>query len=193
MRKKQFIILLVVLIVIVGLICGVKAGKSVSEKKAEEKAEADTEYVNQFDVSDVTAFTYMYDGQTLMFDLEDGKWVYLGDSSMELDTDKIENLLIEMSNLSANTVIEDAENMSEYGVDGSSQIFSAVFSNGSSLTYYFGSENEMVGGYYVQVTDDADDTYNRNVYLVDSSVVTSTLSTSVESLQVSEDDSSVSE
>lgn len=193
MRKKQFIILLVVLIVIVGLICGVKAGKSVSQKKAEEKAEAETEYVNKFDVSDVTAFTYMYDGQMLMFELEDGKWVYMGDSTMEMDTDQIEDLLTDMSDLTANAVIEDAEDVSEYGLGNPVQTFSAVFSNGSSLTYYFGSENEMVGGYYVQVTDDTDDAYNKNVYLVDSSVVTSTLSTSVESLQVSEDDSSVSE
>lgn len=193
MRKKQLIILVIVLIAIVGLIFGIKAGKSAKEKKEAQEAEAETVYVNQFDAGDVTAFTYLNEEQLLMFDLQDGTWVYTGDSTLELDTEKIEEFLQKISDITANSVIEDAGDVSEYGIDHPSQMFAAVFSDGSSLTYCFGSENEMLGGYYVQVTDDADDTNNGNVYLVDSSVVTSTLSASAESFQVSEDEGSVSE
>ena len=98
-----------------------------------------------------------------------------------------------MSEVTANTVIEDAEDTSQYGIDQPTQMFAVVFSDGSSLTYLFGSENDVVGGTYLQVTDDADDTNNQNIYLVDSSVVSSDLSRSAESFQVDEDGDSVSE
>lgn len=196
MRKKQLIILIIILAAAVALIFGVKAYKNAQEEKQAAQEEAETVYVNQFDVSDVTAFAYMLDDTLVMFDLQDGTWVYYGDTTMEIDADKIEELLTTMSNMTANTVIEDVEDTSEYGINNAVQMFSAVFSDGSSLTYLFGSENEIVGGHYVQVTSDADDVSeadNKKVYLVDSSYVTSTLATSLENLQVSDDAGSVSE
>ncbi len=194
MRKKQYIVLIIVLAAIVAALVGVIFGKKAKTAKEEEAAEAATVYVNQFDISDVTAFTYLLDDTLAMFSLEDDVWTYMGDTTMELDTDTIEDFLTEMSEVTAGSVIEDVEDNSEYGVDSPVQMFAVVFSDGSSLTYCFGSENDIVGGYYLQVTDDADDTNNDTVYLVDSTIVTSTLATEVESFQIEEEDEgSVSE
>lgn len=196
MRKKQMIALIIVLAAIIVAIFGVKAGKNIKEQKEAEAEEAATVYVSAFDVSDVTAFTYLSGDSLLMFTLEDdGTWTYSGDETMELDSELIEEFLTDMSSVSANAVIEDAEDTSQYGVDDPTQMFAVVFSDGSSETWCFGSENEIVGGYYVQVTNDADETNNGNVYLVKSSVLTSTLSQTAEDFQVEEEDedSSVSE
>ncbi|MCC8152638.1 MAG: DUF4340 domain-containing protein [Lachnospiraceae bacterium] len=194
MRKKQYIVLIIVLAAIVAALVGVIFGKKAKTAKEEAEAEAATVYVNQFDVSDVTAFTYLLDDNLVMFSLEDDVWTYMGDTTMVLDTDTIEDFLTEMSEVTADSVIEDVEDNSEYGVDSPVQMFAVVFSDGSSLTYCFGSENDIVGGYYLQVTDDADDTNNDTVYLVDSTIVTSTLATEVESFQAEEEDEgSVSE
>ncbi|MCD8150190.1 MAG: DUF4340 domain-containing protein [Clostridiales bacterium] len=194
MRKKQYIVLIIVLAAIVAALVGVIFGKKAKTAKEEAEEEAAVVYVNQFDVSDVTAFTYLLDDNLVMFSLEDDVWTYMGDTTMELDTDTIEDFLTEMSEVTADSVIEDVEDNSEYGVDSPVQMFAVVFSDGSSLTYCFGSENDIVGGYYLQVTDDADDTNNDTVYLVDSTIVTSTLATEVESFQVEEEDEgSVSE
>ena len=168
-------------------------GKKANEQREQEAEEANTVYVNQFDVSDVTAFSYLIDNQVAMFSLEDGVWSYMSDTSWTLDTEKVEDFLTQMSEVTANTVIEDAEDTSQYGIDQPTQMFAVVFSDGSSLTYLFGSENDVVGGTYLQFTDDADDTNNQNIYLVDSSVVSSDLSRSAESFQVDEDGDSVSE
>ncbi|MCD8216559.1 MAG: DUF4340 domain-containing protein [Clostridiales bacterium] len=194
MRKKQYIVLIIVLAAIVAALVGVIFGKKAKTAKEEAEEEAATVYVNQFDVSDVTAFTYLLDDNLVMFSLEDDVWTYMGDTTMELDTDTVEDFLTEMSEVTADSVIEDVEDNSEYGVDSPVQMFAVVFSDGSSLTYCFGSENDIVGGYYLQVTDDADDTNNDTVYLVDSTIVTSTLATEVESFQIEEEDEgSVSE
>lgn len=196
MRKKQMIALIIVLAAIIVAIFGVKAGKNIKEQKEAEAEEAATVYVSAFDVSDVTAFTYLSGDSLLMFTLEDdGTWTYSGDETMELDAELIEEFLTDMSSVSANALIEDAEDTSQYGVDDPTQMFAVVFSDGSSETWCFGSENEIVGGYYVQVTNDADETNNGNVYLVSSTVLTVTLSQTAEDFQVEEEDedSSVSE
>ena len=193
MKKKLSIILLIILAIAVAVLVGVVFGKKANEQREQEAEEANTVYVNQFDVSDVTAFSYLIDNQVAMFSLEDGVWSYMSDTSWTLDTEKVEDFLTQMSEVTANTVIEDAEDTSQYGIDQPTQMFAVVFSDGSSLTYLFGSENDVVGGTYLQVTDDADDTNNQNIYLVDSSVVSSDLSRSAESFQVDEDGDSVSE
>ena len=193
MKKKLYIILLIILAIAVAVLVGVVFGKKANEQREQEAEEANTVYVNQFDVSDVTAFSYLIDNQVAMFSLEDGVWSYMSDTSWTLDTEKVEDFLTQMSEVTANTVIEDAEDTSQYGIGQPTQMFAVVFSDGSSLTYLFGSENDVVGGTYLQVTDDADDTNNQNIYLVDSSVVSSDLSRSAESFQVDEDGDSVSE
>lgn len=193
MRKKQFIILIVILAVIVAALVGVIFGKRAMEQKAQEEEEAETVYVEQFDVSDITAFTYVLDEQMVMFSLEDGVWQNMSDTTQEIDTEKVEDFLTEMSGITADTVIENVEDNSQYGLDNPTQMFAVVLSDGSSLTYLFGSENDVVGGTYLQITNDADDTNNQTVYLVDSSIVSSTLSKSAESFQVDESGDSVSE
>lgn len=193
MSKKRYIILLIILAVAVAVLVGVVFGRKANEQRIQEEEDANTVYVNQFDVSDVTAFSYLVDDQIAMFSLEDGVWSYMSDTSWVIDTEKVEDFLTQMSEITANTVIEDAEDTSQYGIDAPTQMFAVVFSDGSSLTYLFGSENDVVGGTYLQVTDDADDTNNQNIYLVDSSVLSSKLSRTAESFQADEDGDSVSE
>lgn len=193
MSKKRYIILLIILAVAVAVLVGVVFGRKANEQRIQEEEDANTVYVNQFDVSDVTAFSYLVDDQIAMFSLEDGVWSYMSDTSWVIDTKKVEDFLTQMSEITANTVIEDAEDTSQYGIDAPTQMFAVVFSDGSSLTYLFGSENDVVGGTYLQVTDDADDTNNQNIYLVDSSVLSSKLSRTAESFQADEDGDSVSE
>lgn len=193
MRKKQLIVLIIILAVIVAAIAGVFAGKQAKEQKEKEAEEAETVSVHPFDTGEVTAFTYLIDDQLAMFSLEDGTWLYMTDTTWQIDAGKVENFLEEMSGITANAVVENAEDTSEYGLDDPTQMFAVVLSDGSSLTYLFGSENEVLGGTYLQVTDDADEADNQKVYLVDSSIVSSTLAKSAESFQVEESGDSAAE
>lgn len=155
-----------------------------SNAKNQDAALADSgtiEYVNQFEVSEVTAFTYVYEGQLLLFDLEDGKWQSMGDSTRTFDQKKVEEFLEEMSEMSASEVFENVEDLSVYGVDQPTQMFAVVFVDQSSLTYCFGKTED--GSVYLQVTNDADDTFNANVYRVDESYVTTQLNHPMEDFQ----------
>lgn len=191
MRKKQYLTLIIILIIIVAALIAVILGKKAQTKKAEAEEEASVVYVNAFEVGDVAAFSYQLDGETVSFELQDEQWIYTGDTTMEIDTEEVESFLTTMSEMDADSVIEDAEDTQQYGLDDPSQIFTVEFSDGSTQTYEFGTENDMVGGYYLQTTDSAQD---GTVYLISSSIVTSTLSTEPESFQAEEEDEgSVSE
>ncbi|MCD7981686.1 MAG: DUF4340 domain-containing protein [Clostridiales bacterium] len=187
MRKKQYLVLIIVLIIVVAALLAVIFGKRAQTRKAEEEAEAAIEYVNAFETGDVTAFSYDYYGETVSFELQDDLWICTADTTMEIDEEEVESFLSDISGMEADTVIEDVEDADQYGISEPSQILTVEFSDGSSLTYTFGIENDMVGGYYLQVSDDADGDGSGTVYLVDSTIVTSTLSREAESFQVEEE------
>lgn len=179
--NKRILSLLFVTLICAAVLsgCGIKKGAG----RADEGNTTAVQYVKPFEVNDVTAFTYVYEDQLLMFDLEDGTWQDMADASVKLDNEKVEGFLEEMSGMGAQTVFDNVDDFSEYGVDKPTQMFAAVFSDGSSLTYCFGCAYEKTGGVYVQVTDDADDTDNANVYLVDASYVTDTLNRTADDFQ----------
>lgn len=176
MRKKQYIILVIILAVIVAALFAVRAAKSHKEKEEEKQKEAETVYAAQFDADEVTAFSYQYDGSALEFAKTDDTWTCESDETVDVDEDKIQSLLESISSITANSTIENASDLSEYGLDEPTQEVVLVFADGSAKTMKFGMENQVVGGYYLQVSDDT------NVYLVDSSYMTSTLNKSLEDL-----------
>ena len=59
--------------------------------------EAETVSVHPFDTGEVTAFTYLIDDQLAMFSLEDGTWLYMTDTTWQIDAGKVEDFLEEMS------------------------------------------------------------------------------------------------
>ncbi|MCD8299747.1 MAG: DUF4340 domain-containing protein [Clostridiales bacterium] len=187
MRKKQMITLLVILIAVVAALLAVVLGKKHATAKQEAEEEAETVYVGAFDGSDVTGFSFYSsddDGNDVLlaFELEDGSWVYSGDPEMETDADTIDTFLGEMGSVSANSVIEGVDDISEYGIDDPAQVFTVDFSDGSEEVFTFGAVNEIIGGYYLQVSGDD------NVYLVNATVMSSTLNKSAESFAVEEED-----
>ncbi len=185
MRKKQMVILIVVLAAIVVALLAVFIGKKYQANKAEEEAEAETIYVGAFTPADVTEFSINSGDELLQFDLDGDTWVYAADTDMEMDADSIETFLTSMGSVTATNVIEDVEDASDYGIDDPTTVFGVVFSDGSDYVFTFGEANDILGGYYVQLTGaGVDDT----VYLVSSSVVTSTLSKTAEDFQVEEED-----
>lgn len=176
MRKKQYLILVIILAVIVAALFAVRAAKSHKEKEEEKQKEAETVYAVQFDADEVTAFSYQYEGNTLEFLKTDDTWTCKADGAIDLDEDKIQSLLESISSITANSTIENASDMSGYGLDEPTQEVALVFADGSASTMKFGMENQVLGGYYLQVGDDT------NVYLVDSTYMTSTLNKSLEDL-----------
>ena len=101
---------------------------------------------------------------------------------MQIDADKMKTMLSSLGSMTADSTVESPEDVSEYGIDQPTQQVTLNFSDGSEKTLTFGTENEIVGGTYVQVSGDD------NVYLVGSSYVNTTLNKGVDDLKVDETD-----
>lgn len=182
MRKKQWITLVVVLAALAAATAGMKAYKTHQEKAEEEQAEAETIYALKTDADDVTGISYEYEGTSLSFTKSDDTWTYEGDTSIDIDEDAMDTMLSSLCSITADSQIDEPDDVSEYGIDEPIQQAVLTLSDGSQITLTFGAENEILGGYYLQVSDDA------NVYLVSSTYVNTTLSKSVEDLTAEEEE-----
>lgn len=182
MRKKQMLLLLLVLCGIVAAFLGLKRYNQKQEEAEKEKEEQETVHITDFDASEVTAISYYDDdGETLLaFTKTDDTWSYTGDESIDIDEDSMDDMLETLSDITADYTIEDGA-ASDYGLDAPTQTAVLTFADGTRLTLTFGMENDILGGYYMQVSDDS------NIYLAKSTIVTSTLSKSVEDLTAEEE------
>ena len=176
MRKKQWILLLVVLAAFVAATAGMKGYQKNQDQKAAQKEAAEKVYALQFSSDDVTGIAYEKDGEWLAFTKNDDTWSCETDTAASIDSDKMKTMLSSLGSMSADNTVDIAQ----YGLDEPSMQAILTFADGSEKTLTFGSTNAIIGGTYVQISDDA------NVYLVGSSYVNTTLNKSVDDLTVDE-------
>lgn len=182
MRKKQWIILVIALVAIVAASAGMKGYQKKQDQKAAQQEEDEKVYALQFTSDDVTGISYEYDGSVLSFTKDGDDWKCNTDETAEIDADKMKTMLSSLGSMTADSTVESPKDVSEYGIDQPTQQVTLDFSDGSEKTVTFGSTNAIVGGTYVQVSDD------ENVYLVGSSYVNTTLNKGVDDLKVDETD-----
>lgn len=182
MRKKQWIILVIALVAIVAASAGLKGYQKKQDQKAAQQEEDEKVYALQFASDDVTGISYEYSGETLEFTKTDDTWSCSTDLTAQIDADKMKTMLSSLGSMTADSKVENATDLSQYGLDASNQKATIQFSDGSEKTLTFGMENEIVGGIYVQVSGDD------NVYLVGSSYVNTTLNKGVDDLKVGDTD-----
>ena len=182
MRKKQWIILVIALVAIVAASAGLKGYQKKQDQKAAQQEEDEKVYALQFASDDVTGISYEYSGETLEFTKTDDTWSCSTDPTAQIDADKMKTMLSSLGSMTADSKVENATDLSQYGLDVSTQKATIQFSDGSEKTLTFGMENEIVGGIYVQVSGDD------NVYLVGSSYVNTTLNKGVDDLKVDDTD-----
>lgn len=180
MRKKQWILLLAVLIAFVAATAGMKGYQKKQDKKAAQKEEDAKVYALQFVSDDVTGIAYEKDGQWLAFTKNDDTWSCETDTAAVIDSDKMKTMLSSLGSMTADSTVEHPDDIAQYGLDAPSMQAILTFADGDEKTLTFGSTNEIVGGTYVQISDDD------NVYLVGSSYVNTTLNKSIDDLTVDE-------
>lgn len=173
MKKKQMIAGIVLLILCIGGYFGVKAYNSSQEKKQE----AETMKPVGIEVADVTGFSYMNNGGILSFEKDGEDWIYVGDTSLDMDEESIESMLEEVCGVTSTEKIT-AENLSDYGFDEPTNTITLNTAEGS-IVVKVGMYNEIVSKYYLSIDDSTE------LYLVDSTIVTG-FDKSVEDLEAVE-------
>ena len=182
MKKKGIIILVIVFAALIAAYLFMNYLNERAARKEQQEAEKQNVQVTDFKADEVTEFSYQYEQETLEFEKQDDQWVCSNEPDTDLDEDAVDSLLDTLGDISTKDQIVDPEDISQYGLDSPTQKALIRLEDGSSIELTFGSENGIAGGYYMQKAGDD------SVYLVDSSLVTSTLASGPDGLAAEDTD-----
>lgn len=176
-QKRQFFIIVCILVLCVG---GYLVAKYIPEEE-ETTVGTESHTVTSIVEDNVTGLSYLYEGDIVDLIKEDDVWKSSEDKSLSLDQTVVSNMLSYVCSITTETVIENPENISEYGLNNPQNTICLTLVDGSSVQLLIGDYLDIAGAYYAQLAGDA------NVYTV-SSYIPSAFSKSLDMLIVTEEE-----
>lgn len=165
MKKKRGLTAAIIILILLLAVYFMLKNSNLGE---EEQSTVETKTVFQADADDISELTVEQGENQYTFQKEEDTWIYTGEDGFPLDTDELENKAAAITSVTATTIIENPENVEDYGLDSPSVKISVKTVDGETETLEVGNENTAVSGCYITVNGD-----DSNVYLVDSLVKTS--------------------
>lgn len=162
-QKRQFLIL--VLVIVAALIVFFVLKQKNEQAAKEEEAKSQEMVLDEIDSALVTAFSYYVNGQQISFERIEETWSCVQDRELEIDADKINSLLENVAQITANEELLDVENLEEYGLLEPTNTITIVC-NDKTICYEIGNYNEVVDGYYVKRRGET------TIYLVNGAIAT---------------------
>ncbi|MBO5523582.1 MAG: DUF4340 domain-containing protein [Roseburia sp.] len=184
-QKIQIITLLAAVVLLCAAYAGIRYYNNRQEEKEAEKEKAETITVTDFEVSDITKFSYQLEGQTLSFTKEGENWHYDGDSSVDIDEDAVETLLSKAVNVTAEETVTEYDTLADFGLETPSNTITITTEEGNT-TLFIGNQNEITNQYYLKKAD------SDIIYLVGSAVATG-FNKTVEDLTAEEEETETEE
>lgn len=190
MTKKSKMIKLISLIALLVALVAIYFVVEKVNKEKEEETESENEEVSvtihSTDVDSIVSFSYIYEGTEYAFQKVDDTWVSLNDESIELDQDAVSNLAENFQEVTASRIVEEeASDLTQYGLDNPTNVITVIDSEGNTVIYDIGNENQTVSGYYIKTED------NNTVYLTDT--FATVFNKNLEDLKKEEDDTTSTE
>lgn len=158
--KRKGATLAVSLVLLGGLTGSYFALKSYNEK-AEEDALADisSEEILNVETADLCKISFMVGDENQVFYLEDGVWKLEGDETFPVDESMLMTPLSQLMPLQAVRKLENAEDMSQYGLDNPQNIIVLTDTNGDTTTVTIGDTNSGTGNDYLMLNEEEGTVY----------------------------------
>lgn len=144
-QKKQLAMLTVILIAaVIILIVLLKYFDKASEDASEENHFT----INNIQADKVIRFAFTNSTGTVSLTKNAQEWIYDNDSSLDMDEDKVTELIQTVAPLDSENRIEEVENLEMYGL--AEPALTILVSDGEEVcTMMIGDLNEMTGTYYL--------------------------------------------
>ena len=144
-QKKQLAMLTVILIAaVIILIVLIKYFDKASEDASEENHFT----INNIQADKVIRFAFTNSAGTVSLTKNAQEWIYDNDSSLDMDEDKVTELIQTVAPLNSENRIEEVENLEMYGL--AEPALTILVSDGEEVcTMMIGDLNEMTGTYYL--------------------------------------------
>ncbi len=144
-QKKQLAMLTAILIAaVIILIVLLKYFDKASEDASEENHFT----INNIQADKVIRFAFTNSAGTVSLTKNAQEWIYDNDSSLDMDEDKVTELIQTVAPLDSENRIEEVENLEMYGL--AEPALTILVSDGEEVcTMMIGDLNEMTGTYYL--------------------------------------------
>lgn len=171
--KKSTALLIILLAILAALLTTYALVRAYNAKLDEAKTgTGEVTEVLKFDIGDVESFSYLYGDNLVTLERDGDDWIYTDDKKMELDVDRVESMLSNISTLTTKQVVAeiiDADKMSSYGLKDPSFLVSVTFKDGTTKILTLGVENPMTQSTYASVDKES-------VFMVESTLASSFVS-----------------
>ena len=167
MKKSTKLVSAVVVLAVLG---GVYVGLNTYVSK-EEQTESSSEEENKTEVfsvktEDIKSLEFIVDKKETTFEKKDDSWVKKDETDFPVNQTTLDSAASAIETVEADRVLEDVEDLTEYGLDSPSNTITVDTSDGTTK-FNIGDENTSTNQYYITKDDD-----DSTVYVVAASTVT---------------------
>lgn len=168
MKKKsvKMVASVAVLVVLCGAYFGVKSYVAKQEEQEEQQEETVTN-VFSTEEGDIKSLKFLIDKKEVTFEKEGDSWVKTDEKQFPVSQEKIQEAVSALTSIDADRVLENTEDLSEYGLDEPQNTITVTTNDDKQTSIRIGIENESTSQYYVNKDDD-----RNTVYVVAESSVT---------------------
>lgn len=119
------------------------------EELEAEESEADKVYLTE--EADIVSFSYSDGENEMAFCMVDDQWCYEKDTEIPMNQDSVQAIADNITGMSAERILEDPDDLADYGLDVPQYTINYVDQDGQTLTIYIG--NAVGDNYYATVGD----------------------------------------
>lgn len=159
MKKSTKLVSAVVVLAVLG---GVYVGLNAYVSK-EEKAESSSEEESKTEVfsvktGDIKSLEFIVDKKEVTFEKKDDSWVKKDETAFPVNQTTLDSAASAIETVEADRVLEDVEDLTEYGLDSPSNTVTVNTADGATK-FNIGDENTSTNQYYISKDDDDSTVY----------------------------------
>lgn len=159
MKKSTKLVSAVVVLAVLG---GVYVGLNTYVSK-EEKAESSSEEESKTEVfsmktDDIKSLEFIVDKKEVTFEKKDDSWVKKDETAFPVNQTTLDSAASAIETVEADRVLEDVEDLAEYGLDSPSNTVIVDTADGTTK-FNIGDENTSTNQYYISRDDDDSTVY----------------------------------
>ena len=159
MKKSTKLVSAVVVLVVLG---GVYVGLNTYVSK-EEKTESSSEEESKTEVfsvktDDIKSLGFIVDKKAVTFEKKDDSWVKKDETAFPVNQTTLDSAASAIETVEADRVLEDVEDLTEYGLDSPSNTVTVDTDDGTTK-FNIGDENTSTNQYYISRDDDDSTVY----------------------------------
>lgn len=165
-KKKQGrgLLLAVLVLALLLVIYFVMDRKQKDDESRAETEETELEAPVSVTAEELAKVTVKKQDMTMTFERKDDSWTYKEDTEFPLDEAALDTKINRLAGLSVRRVLENPEDLAEYGLDEPSLEITVEKTDNTSFTLYIGDQNNSTKDYYMKVDDGSD------VYTIESGI-----------------------